>query len=118
MTDRVHIAIIGGGVLGLSVAYSLLQKGIKDIVLLEKNAGFGLEQSGSNSGVMHAGFLYPTGTDMAKFCVEGLRLLYRFCQDYSVPHAPTGKLMVAINPGQEKELQNYYRHINITWSKF
>jgi L-2-hydroxyglutarate oxidase LhgO len=66
---------------------------------------------------MHAGFLYPTGTDMAKFCVEGLQLLYRFCQDYSVPHAPTGKLMVAINPGQEKELQNYYRQARDTGLK-
>jgi L-2-hydroxyglutarate oxidase LhgO len=109
MTDRVPIAIIGGGVLGLSVAYSLLQRGFKDLVLLEKNDGFGLEQSGSNSGVMHAGFLYPTGTDMAKFCVEGLQLLYQFCQDYSVPHAPTGKLMVATNSEQEKELQKYCR---------
>ena len=109
MTEKIPIAIIGGGVLGLSVAYSLLQKGIKDIVLLEKNADFGLEQSGSNSGVMHAGFLYPTGTDMAKFCVEGLQLLYRFCQDYCVPHAPAGKLMIAVNAEQENELQSYFQ---------
>jgi L-2-hydroxyglutarate oxidase LhgO len=109
MTDRVPIAIIGGGVLGLSVAYSLLQRGFKDLVLLEKNDGFGLEQSGSNSGVMHAGFLYPTGTDMAKLCVEGLQLLYQFCRDYSVPHAPTGKLMAATHPEQEKELKKYFQ---------
>ena len=109
MTDKIPIAIIGGGVLGLSVAYSLLQKGFQDIVLLEKNDGFGLEQSGSNSGVMHAGFLYPTGTDMAGFCLEGIRLLYRFCRDHGVPHARTGKLMVAMNSEQEKELHKYFR---------
>ncbi len=109
MTDKIPIAIIGGGVLGLSVAYSLLQRGFEDLVLLEKNEDFGLEQSGSNSGVMHAGFLYPTGTDMARFCVEGLQLLYQFCQDHCVPHAPTGKLMVATNAEQEKELQKYFR---------
>jgi L-2-hydroxyglutarate oxidase LhgO len=109
MTDRIPIAIIGGGVLGLSVAYSLLQQGFKDLVLLEKNDGFGLEQSGSNSGVMHAGFLYPTGTDMAQLCVEGLQLLYQFCRDYSVPHAPTGKLMAATHPEQEKELKKYFQ---------
>jgi L-2-hydroxyglutarate oxidase LhgO len=109
MTDKIPIAIIGGGALGLSVAYTLLQKGFQDIVLLEKNDGFGLEQSGSNSGVMHAGFLYPTGTDMARLCVEGVQLLYRFCQDHCIPHAQTGKLMVAINPEQEKELQKYSR---------
>lgn len=109
MTDKIPIAIIGGGALGLSVAYTLLLKGFKDVVLLEKNDGFGLEQSGSNSGVMHAGFLYPTGTDMAELCVEGVQLLYRFCQDHCVPHAQTGKLMVAVNSEQENELQNYFK---------
>jgi L-2-hydroxyglutarate oxidase LhgO len=109
MTDKIPIAIIGGGALGLSVAYALVQRGFRDIVLLEKNDGFGLEQSGSNSGVMHAGFLYPTGTDMARLCVEGQRLLYRFCRDHGIPHARTGKLMVATNPAQKNELQKYFR---------
>jgi L-2-hydroxyglutarate oxidase LhgO len=109
MTDKISIAIVGGGVLGLSVAYSLLQSGLGDVVLLEKNDGFGLEQSGSNSGVMHAGFLYPAGSAMARFCVEGVRLLYQFCRDHSVPHAATGKLMVATNTEQENELQKYLR---------
>ena len=109
MTDRIPIAIIGGGVLGLAVAYTLLNRGHRNLVLLEKNDGFGLEQSGSNSGVIHAGFLYETGTSMAKLCVEGVQLLYKFCRDYSVPHAQTGKLMVATNAEQEKELQKYFR---------
>ena len=69
MNYRFPITIIGGGVLGLAVAYTFLNRGYKDIVLLEKNDGFGLEQSGSNSGVIHAGFLYETGTLMAKLCV-------------------------------------------------
>ena len=109
MADRIPIAIIGGGVLGLAAAYTLLNRGHKNIVLLEKNDGFGLEQSGSNSGVIHAGFLYATGTSMARLCVEGVRLLYRFCRDHSVPHAQTGKLMVATHTEQEKELQKYFR---------
>jgi L-2-hydroxyglutarate oxidase LhgO len=107
MTDRIPIAIIGGGVLGLAVAYTLLKRGHQNIVLLEKNDGFGLEQSGSNSGVIHAGFLYETGSAMARLCVEGVPLLYKFCRDHSVPHAQTGKLMVATTAAQENELQKY-----------
>ena len=109
MNYRFSIAIIGGGVLGLAVAYTFLNRGFKDIVLLEKNDGFGLEQSGSNSGVIHAGFLYDTGTLMAKLCVEGTELLYAFCEKNGIPHKQTGKLMVATNEEQEKELQKYVK---------
>lgn len=109
MTDKIPIAIIGGGVLGLAVAYTLLDRGQRNIVLLEKNDGFGLEQSGSNSGVIHGGFLYETATSMAKLCVQGVPLLYQFCRDYAVPHAQTGKLMVATNAAQENDLQKYFR---------
>jgi L-2-hydroxyglutarate oxidase LhgO len=105
--DRIPIAIIGGGVLGLAVAYTLLDRGKQNIVLLEKNDGFGLEQSGSNSGVIHAGFLYETGTLMAELCVEGLQLLYEFCRKHAVPYQQTGKLMVATNEDQEKALEKY-----------
>ena len=109
MTDKIPIAIIGGGVLGLAVAYTLLNRGHRNIVLFEKNDGFGLEQSGRNSGVIHAGFLYQTGTSMAKLCVQGVPLLIQFCQEHSVPHAQTGKLMVATHAQQENELQKYFR---------
>ena len=107
MTDRFPIAIIGGGVLGLAVAYTLLDRGKQNIVLLEKNEGFGLEQSGSNSGVIHAGFLYETGTRMAELCVQGGRRLYEFCRVHGVPFKQTGKLMVATNEDQEKILDKY-----------
>jgi L-2-hydroxyglutarate oxidase LhgO len=109
MNDRVSIVIIGGGALGLAAAYNLLGKGRQDIVLLEKNDAFGMEQSGSNSGVIHAGFLYPTGTLMAGLCVEGAELLFEFCRRHGVPYQKTGKLMVAVDKEQEKTLEAYFR---------
>lgn len=109
MTHRVSTAIIGGGVLGLAVAYYLLMNGKKNVVLLEKNNAFGLEQSGSNSGVIHSGFIYKPGTSMADLCVEGVELLKGFCRERSVPYNLTGKLVVATETAQEKELEFYYK---------
>lgn len=109
MNHKVSIVIIGGGALGLAVANYLLNRGRTDLVLLEKNDAFGLEQSGSNSGVIHAGFLYKTGSLMARLCVEGTSLLYEFCQKYHVPYKKTGKLMVATNDEQENILETYLK---------
>jgi L-2-hydroxyglutarate oxidase LhgO len=109
MNDKVTTVIIGGGALGLAVANYLLSQGRTDLVLLEKNDAFGLEQSGSNSGVIHAGFLYQTASLMARLCVEGTGLLYDFCEKHHVPYRKTGKLMVATNTEQEKTLEEYLR---------
>jgi L-2-hydroxyglutarate oxidase LhgO len=109
MNDKVSIAIIGGGALGLAVANYLLNRGRTDFVLFEKNSAFGLEQSGSNSGVIHAGFFYETGSLMARLCVEGTGLLYEFCEKYRVPYKKTGKLMVATDNEQENTLEGYFR---------
>jgi L-2-hydroxyglutarate oxidase LhgO len=109
MNNKISIAVIGGGALGLSVAYNLLGNGFKDIVLFEKNDAFGREQSGSNSGVIHAGFLYEPGSVMARFCVEGAEILYEFLKKYSVPYKRTGKLMVANNEKEERILEEYFK---------
>jgi L-2-hydroxyglutarate oxidase LhgO len=109
MNHKVSIVIIGGGALGLAIANYLLNRGRTDLVLLEKNDAFGLEQSGSNSGVIHAGFLYKTGSLMAGLCVEGTYLLYEFCEKYHVPYKKTGKLMVTTDGEQEKILEAYLR---------
>ena len=109
MIPKVSIVIIGGGALGLAVANELLNRGRTDLLLLEKNAAFGIEQSGSSSGVIHAGFLYKTNSLMAGLCVEGAGLLYEFCRKHRVPYKKTGKLMVATDDDQEKILETYLK---------
>ena len=50
------VIVIGAGVVGLSIAKSLLssRKGIS-VLVLEKESGLGFHASGRNSGVIHAG---------------------------------------------------------------
>jgi L-2-hydroxyglutarate oxidase LhgO len=56
-----NIAIVGAGVVGLSIAYELSKKH-KDIYVFEKTQYMGDGQSTRNSGVIHAGIYYPEGT--------------------------------------------------------
>jgi len=59
MKNKAEIVIIGGGVIGASIAYSLADKGMKDIVVLEKN----YIASGS-TGSCGAGIRQQWGTKM------------------------------------------------------
>src|SRR5688572_13921541 len=92
--ERIDVAVIGGGVTGLSAAGAIAQRGFSTCVL-ERHPRPGLDTSTHNSGVIHAGIYYPGGTLKARLCLEGRRLLYEFCASHHVPYARTGKIVVA-----------------------
>ncbi len=92
------IVVIGGGIVGLSVAMHLSQGFPKlRLVVLEKEGGVGRHQSGHNSGVIHTGIYYKPGSLKARLCVEGAARMIAFCQQYGVPHRICGKLIAATN---------------------
>lgn len=94
--EKLDIAIVGAGVVGLAVAAEIAKRqGELATILLERHGKFGQDTSSRNSEVMHAGMYYPTGTLKAKLCVAGNPLLYDFCAKYDVPHQRIGKLIVA-----------------------
>ena len=49
-------------------------------------------QSGNNSGVIHAGIYYTPGSLKAKLCVQGLKLMYKYCDQHKVPYKKVGKV--------------------------
>ena len=53
-----NIAIIGGGIIGLSIGYLLTKKNKYNVSIYEKEGEVGLHQSGNNSGVLHCGLNY------------------------------------------------------------
>ena len=96
------VAVVGGGIVGLATAWRLLEKDPRlSVVLLEKEGEVGAHQTGHNSGVIHSGLYYKPGSEKAKTCVEGARLLVEFCRAQEVPHEICGKLVVATS---EEEL--------------
>ena len=100
MTNK-HIydfIIVGGGIVGVSTALSLIkQHPSKKILLLEKENSFASHQTGHNSGVIHAGVYYEPGSLKAEFCREGLKETIKFCKTHNIPYDQCGKLLVATN---------------------
>jgi glycerol-3-phosphate dehydrogenase len=101
--DQANILIVGGGVIGCAIARALSARW-QDVFLVEQFPKFGMATSTRNSGVNHSGIYYPKNSLKARLCVEGNRLLYQFCAQHNVPFRHTGKLVVAADASEEKDL--------------
>ena len=93
------ITIIGAGIVGLATAYKILGKdpGLK-LLVLEKEQGVAMHQTGNNSGVIHAGLYYRPDSLKARLCTTGRNALYKFCEQRKIPHQRCGKIVVATRP--------------------
>ena len=93
MTD---IVIVGGGIVGLAVARSLIEA-YPDLTLkiLEKESTWGAHQTGHNSGVIHSGIYYKPGSLKARLARAGNERMIRFCRQHGIAHEVCGKVIVA-----------------------
>jgi L-2-hydroxyglutarate oxidase LhgO len=105
MLEKVDIAVVGAGVVGLAVAYELSRQTEYTIVVLDKHTSFGQETSSRNSQVIHSGIYYPANLLKTKLCIEGSQKLYAFCNRYQVGHKRLGKLVVASASSESTRLQ-------------
>jgi (S)-2-hydroxyglutarate dehydrogenase len=101
------IAVIGGGIVGLSFAMQAVERfpGLR-VVVLEKEAGVARHQTGHNSGVIHSGVYYKAGSLKARLCVAGAREMVEFCSRHGIPHEVCGKLIVATNAEEAARLDD------------
>jgi L-2-hydroxyglutarate oxidase len=90
------VLVIGGGIVGLSTAYAITRAapGTR-VTVLEKEPGPARHQTGRNSGVIHSGVYYRPGSLKARYAVRGAAEMVKFCAEYGIAHAVTGKLIVA-----------------------
>lgn len=105
--QRFDIVVIGGGIVGLSVATHFTQSFPKlRLLLVEKEESVARHQSGHNSGVIHSGIYYKPGSLKAKLCVEGAAAMQAFCREHGIPYQVCGKVIVATSEEEIPRLQS------------
>lgn len=101
------IAVIGGGIVGLSFAMQVTERFPHvRVVILEKEDGIARHQTGHNSGVIHSGVYYKAGSLKARLCVLGAREMVDFCAQHAIPHEVCGKLIVATSAEESSRLDD------------
>lgn len=106
---QTDVLVIGGGLIGLATAMHLqaMQPRLK-ISLCEKDDRVAAQQSGHNSGVLHAGIYYQPGSLKARLCVDGKQALVAFCERHAIPVIRCGKVIVANTALESDQLERLH----------
>jgi L-2-hydroxyglutarate oxidase LhgO len=98
MQQTADFLIIGGGIVGLTLALEAKRRFPKSsVIVIDKEKTCGSHASGRNSGVLHAGFYYSADSLKARFTREGNRRLTQYCVERGLRINRCGKLVVARN---------------------
>ena len=99
--NRCDLAVVGAGIVGLASAReALIRRPDLTVTVLEREADVGRHQTGSNSGVVHAGIYYQPGSLKARLCVSGMQSMYAYCDEHGIPYERCGKVIVATDPSE------------------
>ncbi len=98
------IIIIGGGVIGCSIARALSKYDLK-VALLEKEADIASGTTKANSGVVHAGYASPREYIKRDMCIRGNKLYSQAVEELNFPFQRIGSFVVALEDNQIKELE-------------
>ena len=111
MTDRESdLLVIGAGIVGLATAMEVTSRFPQmRIIIVDKEDRVAAHQTGHNSGVIHSGLYYKTGSLKARNCVAGAASMKRFCQEHGVVFEECGKLVVATTPEEVLRLEDLHR---------
>lgn len=110
MNKTANVVIIGGGISGVSIAYNLAKKGVKDIIVLERK----FLASGS-TGRCGAGIRMQWGTErnclLSKMSVEFYENANEELEyEYDIEFNQSGYLMVAAT---EKEANQFKKNVEL-----
>ena len=98
------VAIIGGGVIGCSIARALSRLALRT-VLLEKECDVASGSSKANSGIVHGGHDCKPGTLKARFNVEGNPMFDQLSEALDFPFQRNGSLVLAFHEEERAQLE-------------
>ena len=82
MKTTADVVIVGGGCMGCSVAWHLAQRGITNVVLLEREPQLAAGSTGKNAGGVRHQFSHPANIELSK---ESIGMIARFEDVVGVP---------------------------------
>src|SRR6476469_8201983 len=100
------VAVIGGGVVGAAVAYTLARRGVAP-VLLEAEDALALGASGTNSGILHTGFDSVPGALETQLILRSAALRDAVLDELGVPALRCGAVL---RPGTDEQADNARRN--------
>lgn len=90
------VVIIGGGVCGCSLLYELSRHKVRAL-LVEKENDLTEGATKANSAIVHAGYDPEPNTMMARYNVEGCRLIEQLCSDLDIMYCKNGSLVLGFD---------------------
>ena len=103
------IIIIGGGILGLSIARKFLIEGFQNVLIIEKEKQIASHQSLRNSGVMHAGLYYKPNSLKANLSRKGINLMKNYCNKNYIKWEECGKIVIA-KKNEQNQLNSLFEN--------
>lgn len=99
---KTEVLIIGGGVIGASIAHQLAKYNL-DIILVEKASDVCMGTSKANSAMIHSGFNIDGGTLKGKLALAANKVVKQLCEDLDVDLVkPLGSITVGF---EESDLE-------------
>ena len=89
------VVIIGGGIVGSSIAYHLTASGCRDVLVIERESAQGKGSAGKSMGGVRAQFFTPGSIQMSLYSIPfyaSFERLGRRHGDYR-PHPATGNML-------------------------
>ncbi len=111
MAEQFDVIIVGAGIIGLATAWEVARRRRDSrILILEREPRLSIHQTGTNSGVIHAGVYYAPGSLKARLTKRGRDLLFPFLETYHIPYRLSGKIIVAASDEELPRLDNLYQN--------
>lgn len=109
MKNKANIVIVGGGVIGASVAFFLSKAGVKDIVVIEKEELLG----SASTGLCAGGIRQQFGTEInTKLCMESVKIFENFKDIVGEPieFIQAGYIFIAV---KEDTMNNFHKNVEM-----
>jgi len=110
----IDVAIIGGGVIGLAIARALAQRGVRDVIVIERS-GLGAEASSAAAGMLAPQAEADCADDFFQLCCQSRDLYPAFAQaleeetGIDIELESAGTLYLGFTEEDERELEHRFQ---------